>query len=93
MDERIYSRRFCFEHESGDLLYPVRMKNRETGNLRFRVGTPTTKRPHELEVEEDEMVRLVLDEDYKVRMKDPETGRHGGYRKTSPSIVGVRQQT
>jgi len=69
------------------------MRNRETDILRFRVGTPTTKRPHELEIEEDEMVRLVLNEDYKVRMKDPNTGRNGGYRKTSPSIVGVRPLT
>lgn len=78
MDERVYSRRFCFEHKSGDVLYPVRLRNRQTGALRFRVGKVTTKPPHELEVEEDEMVRLVLVEDYVVRMKDPHAGRHGG---------------
>lgn len=91
MDETIYSRRLCFEHESGDLLYPVRMKNHETGSLWFRVGKITVKPPHELEVGEDEMVRLVIDEDYVVRMKDPISGRNGGYRKSGRSIVGVRR--
>ena len=92
MDEKIFSRRFCFEHESGDVLYPYRIRSRQTGALRFVVSKIATKGKHARDIDdEDEMVRLILNEDYKVRMKDPNTAREGGYRRTSPSIIGVRR--
>lgn len=29
---------FCLVHDSGDVLYPVKMKNRDTGVLAFRIS-------------------------------------------------------
>jgi hypothetical protein len=90
VDETLYSRRFCFEHISGDLLYPIRIRNQDTGKLAFRVSNTRVIKGQMLEVEEDEMVERVLKENYKVRMRCPETGRNGGYRRDGHSIVAVR---
>ena len=38
MDESRFSRKFCFKHKSGDWLYPVKMRNQDTGRIAFRVS-------------------------------------------------------
>jgi hypothetical protein len=89
MDDTLYSRKFCFEHESGDLLYPIRIRNLDTGRVAFRVSPTRTIKGKQLEVEEDEMLRRVLDQGYTVRMKCPESSRNGGYRRSGTSIRRV----
>ena len=93
VDRNIYSDLFCADHVSGDTLYPYRIWDRETGKYYFHVGLKTTKSPHTVKVEDEkEMARLVLKENYKVRMRDPNNPeRHGGYRMTGRSIVRVRR--
>ena len=87
MDERLFSRRLAFEHTSGDLLYPVRVHSRASGQDRFRVWDRVQSQ--ELEVEEDEMLRLVLEHNHAVRMRTLNGSRHGGYRATGSSIIAV----
>ena len=90
MDERIFSRRFCCDHEDGRTLYPYRVRNRETGTLRFRVSEVTVKGDLQDEVEKDEMERRFNADDM-VRMRDPNGDHNGGYRISSPCIKRVRR--
>jgi hypothetical protein len=94
VDRNIYSDLFWAEHVSGDTLYPYRIWDRETGTYVFYVGKISTKNPHTVKVEDEkQMARLVLEENYKVRMRDPNNpSRHGGYRMTGHSIVRVHRR-
>jgi hypothetical protein len=92
MAEDPFSHRFCFEHSSGDLLYPVRMRNLETGRLAFCVSDTRVVKGLEQEAEEDDMVRLALERNYMVRMSTHDRTRHGGYRRDGRSILRVREQ-
>jgi hypothetical protein len=89
IDEQRYSREFCFEHVEGDLLYPIRMHSQTSGRLAFQVWD--RNKSEAIEVEEEEMVRLVLQSNFAVRMKCPWTGRNGGYRRSGYSVRAVRQ--
>ena len=91
MERDVFSRRFCFEHESGDVLYPYRMRNRRTGRLAFRVSDTRVVHGLQREVEEDEMEQLVLEHNFKVRMSTLDRKRNGGYTPTGRSIVRVRR--
>lgn len=44
MTETLFSNLFYLVHKNGDKLYPVKMKNRETGKICFRVAPEATKR-------------------------------------------------
>ena len=66
--EMDFSQKFYFEHKSGQRLYPVTMKNRDTGRVAFRVSKLGNLKEDGLEVDEDEMVQKVLEEGYAVRM-------------------------
>ncbi len=91
MERDVFSRSFCFDHESGDVLYPYRMRNRSTGRYAFRVSAERVVHGRQQEVEEAEMLRLVLEHNYIVRMSTLDRERDGGYRPNRPSIVAVRR--
>ena len=38
MDDDIFGKTFCLVHKNGQRLYPVRMKNRDTGKVAFRIS-------------------------------------------------------
>jgi hypothetical protein len=91
LDLELYSQKFCFEHIEGDMLYPIRIRDRKSGRLKFQVWDKD--KSEAFGVEEDKMVDLVLKSNYAVRMRCPATGRNGGYRRNGYSVRAVRRLT
>lgn len=90
MSDSIFSDLFYLEHISGDKLYPVKVRNRETGKVSFRVspgGTGGNTREAGSEVDcEFEVKRLVLDQGYAVRASTRNKSRNGLYKLGMRSI-------
>lgn len=60
---------FYLEHSSGARLYPVRMRNRDTGKLTFRISSRGNTKAEGREIEdESELYRLVASGTYSVRV-------------------------
>jgi hypothetical protein len=81
-------------HESGDVLYPVKVKNIDTGLVAFRVSLGGNKKEDSIEVEDEQsMLDYVVKKRYAVRATSLEaiTGsskkRSGLYRLDQQSIV------
>lgn len=91
MDEEFFSRRVCFEHESGAELYPVRVRRRDTGRVAFRVSNGGNTLEDSMEVDEAEMLRLVLEHGYAVRMSTLSGTKAGLYRPNGRSIIRVQR--
>ncbi len=90
MSNPIFSELFYLEHNSGDKLYPVKMKNKESGKVAFRVspggtGGNTKEAGQELECE-SEVKRLVFDLGYAVRAATKNKSRTGLYKIGMKSI-------
>lgn len=86
----LFSELFYLEHESGDRLYPVRMRNRDTGRVSFRVsvggsGGNTKEAGHEID-DEREVKRLVIEQGYAVRAATKNNARKGLYKIGMKSI-------
>lgn len=86
--------RLKLHHESGDILYPVKVKNKDTGLVAFRVSRGGNTKQDSLEMEDEQsMLDYVLKQDYQVRATSiaPLTGsskkRSGLYRLSQHSIV------
>ncbi|GAB4361133.1 MAG: hypothetical protein Kow006_31650 [Gammaproteobacteria bacterium] len=84
-----YSNTFYFETHDGRRLYPVRMKNRDTGVLAFRVSKDGNKKSDGREVDELEMARLVLDLNWSVRVAERAAGATASLR--SPQGRSIRR--
>jgi hypothetical protein len=85
------SERFWFQHESGDRLYPYRIKNRTTGRVAFRAAPPgtgnnITENQIELDHEED-LYRYVFAMGWSTRMRSRSGSWNGLYNKDGRSIV------
>lgn len=93
MPDTLFSNLFYLVHKNGDKLYPVKMKNRETGKICFRVspgGTGGNKKEMGLEVEsEHEMKKYVLQKGYAVRAATLNGSRKGLYKIGQRCIVSV----
>jgi 5-methylcytosine-specific restriction endonuclease McrA len=91
--ERI-SRKFSFVLNNGTEVFPVQMKRRDTGSIAFRVS-PGGKGGNTLEaseeVDEDTMVRKVLNEGYAVRCKSADGNTNGLYKHGHRSVREIRQ--
>jgi hypothetical protein len=81
-------------HESGDVLYPVTMKNIDTGRIAFRVSLGGNKKVDLIEVEDEQsMLDYVLKKDYRVRasslsaVSGSSKKRSGLYRISQRSIL------
>ncbi|WP_305402237.1 hypothetical protein [Photobacterium leiognathi] len=91
MDLKIFSNLFYLVHESGDHLYPCRMKNKDTGKVCFRLsegGKAGNTKEVGIEVDcELKMKDLVLNQGYAVRAKTLDKGRNGLYKLNQRSII------
>jgi hypothetical protein len=81
-------------HQSGDVLYPVKMKNKDTGLLAFRVSAAGNKKEDSIEVEDEQsMLDYVVKKRYAVRatsltaITGSSKKRSGLYRLDQQSIV------
>ena len=96
MSSSVFSELFYLEHESGDKVYPARMKNKDTGKISFRVspgGTGGNTKEAGMEVDdENEMKRLVISDGYAVRAATKDKKRQGLYKIGTRSIIRVVEQ-
>lgn len=90
----IFSRRFSFELKDGTELFPVRMKNQQTGEVAFRVsqgGAGGNTKKGGLEVQDEvEMMRYVLELGYSVRASSLDKNTKGLYKANGHSVTQVR---
>ncbi len=93
----VFSRHLSFVLNNGTELFPVRVKNRQTGKVAFRVsegGTNGNTKANGLEVEDEmEMVRYVLDLGYSVRASSLDSNTNGLYKARGRAVAEVRIAT
>ncbi|RUO20782.1 hypothetical protein CWE06_05625 [Aliidiomarina haloalkalitolerans] len=93
MSDSIFSDLFYLDHVSGDKLFPVKIRNRDTGKVSFRVsrgGTGGNTKEAGYEVDcEFEVKRLVFDHGYAVRASTRDKSRNGLYKLGMRSIKGA----
>lgn len=66
-------------HKEGDVLYPVRMKNKDTGRVAFRLSKAGNTKADSIEVmDEQEMILKVTQQGYKVRARTERPTSQGG---------------
>ena len=91
MEQEHFSNLFYLLHESGDKLYPQRMKDRKTGDFAFRVspgGRGSNTKEVEIEVgDEQKMKWYVFERGYAVRASTKNGNRKGLYKIEGHSIV------
>ena len=91
-----FSELFYLLHETGDKLYPVRMKNRDTGKYAFRVskgGAGANTKSAGLEIEDEhEMVHYVFELGYAVRAATIDRSKGGLFKVGQRSIVRAVKQ-
>lgn len=67
------------KHSNGDILYPARMVNRDTGRVAFRLSKGGNTKSDSIEIEEeDEMIKLVTKRGYRVRARTEKPASQGG---------------
>ena len=81
-------------HESGDVLYPVKVKNNDTAVVAFRVSSGGNKKVDSIEVEDEHsMLDYVVKQKYAVRatsltaITGSSKKRSGLYRLDQQSII------
>ncbi|OZB41964.1 MAG: hypothetical protein B7X50_05770 [Alishewanella sp. 34-51-39] len=84
MIDSIFSELFYLEHVSGDKLFPVKLRNSDTGKVSFRVspggsGGNTKEASSEVDCE-FEVKRLVFEQGYAVRAATRDKSRSGLYK-------------
>lgn len=86
-----FSYLFYLLHQNGDKLYPVRMKNRDTGKIAFRVskgGTGGNTKEVGMEIDDEHLMkRYVLEQGYAVRAATLNRSREGLYKVDQRSII------
>lgn len=89
--ERV-SRKFSFILKSGAEVFPVLVKDRDTGNIAFRVslgGTGSNKTVNQDQVDENTMSSRVLSQNYQVRCSSLDGKTTGMYKKGERSVEQV----
>lgn len=93
-NKNIFSNAFYLCHSSGDKLYPIKMKNRDTGAVAFRVSLKGNTKTASIEVaSDDEMKRYVLEHGYAVRASTLDKKRHGLFKVGQRSIESVVEKS
>lgn len=93
-DQDRFSRAFCFILKTGNEIYPLKMKRRETGNIAFRIsvgGTGGNTKKTGEEVDEATMIHKVLNEGYAVRCSSLDGKVCGLYKHGHRSVREVRR--
>ena len=84
---------FYFVHVSGEILYPVKIRNRTTGVAAYRVYKSGNKITDSIELQDEhEVLHYVRDLGYGVRAKSRTTTRNGIYKLAQRSIVALQVQ-
>ena len=87
----LFSNLFYLLHQSGDKLYPVKIKNRDTGKVSFRVskgGAGGNTKESGIEIEDEyKMKKYVLEQGYAVRAATTSKSRNGLFKIGQRSIV------
>lgn len=90
LDERL-SRRFWFEHSSGERLYPYKLRDAKTGRVTYRVAVGqagANKVANQVQLDDvEDVYRYVFGKNYSVRMCSPDGETEGMYAKDGYSIV------
>lgn len=74
-----FCRRFRLIHVCGDVLYPVRIKDRDTGELAFRIAKGGNTKDESISVQnEEEMIEKVLRQGFRVRARTEKPVSRGG---------------
>lgn len=85
--------RVCFTLHDGSELFPVRMKNRDTGRVAFRLsegGTGGNTKEKTIEEEdENQMIEMVCHKGMAIRLQSANGDRQGLYRKDGRSVRSV----
>ncbi|WP_273430578.1 hypothetical protein [Chitinibacter tainanensis] len=91
MTQEIQNHVFCLMHESGEALYPVKMKNRATGVTAYRVSKSGNTLADCIELhDEQEVLRYVRDLGYGVRARGKHSAQASIYKLDQRSITELR---
>lgn len=96
MDQDRFCRHFSFVLASEIEVFPVMMKRRETGRIAFRVsvgGTSGNTKAAGEEVDENEMVKKVLDQGYAVRCSSLDRKTTGLYKPGERSVREIKRHS
>jgi len=93
--ENIFCKNLILIHKFGEELYPVKMKNRDTGKQTFRISKSGNTKVDSIEIEDESvMISKVVHESYSVRARTlkrtVDGGRGGLYRLNGPGIKSYR---
>ncbi|MHC9086266.1 hypothetical protein ACYX7E_14740 [Luteimonas sp. RIT-PG2_3] len=90
LDERL-SRRFWFEHTSGERLYPYKLRDNNTGRVTYRVAvgqTGANKVENQIQLDDvEDVYRYVFGKGYSVRLCGVDGTPEGLYSRNGHSIV------
>jgi len=91
MSSELFSYKFYLAHKDGHKLYPIRIKNRESGNIAFRIsegGKGGNTKEAGLEVTDEEQVKdYVLNKGFAVRVSTVDKNIKGLYKVGHRSIL------
>lgn len=89
-----FSHCFSFTLINGNEVFPIKVKNRETGRVAFRIskgGKGGNTLEAGFEVDEQEMVEKVLHHGFSVRCAPQEGGANGLYSPTGRSVIRINK--
>ena len=79
MMSNLFCRKLRLKHVEGDVLYPMRVKDRETEEVAFRVSKGGNTKQDSIPItDEDDMIRKVTTQGYKVRARTEAPPSRGG---------------
>lgn len=92
MTDEVFGKTFCLIHKNGQRLYPVRMKNRDTGTVAFRISpggkSGNTKDIGSEEQDESLVFEKVTVQGWAVRVSSLDRATNGLYKIGQKSISG-----
>jgi len=75
----VLSYKLILKHSNGDILFPARIKNRDTGIAAFRLSKGGNTKSDSIEIEDEyEMIKLVTKGGYRVRARTEKPASRGG---------------
>lgn len=96
MSSELFSYKFYLAHKDGHKLYPIRVKNRETGNLAFRIsegGKGGNTKQVGLEIsDENQLKDYVINKGFAVRVATVDKSVKGLYKVGQRSILKAEVQ-